>query len=96
MEWYYKLFVQLFPTNKLTHYVQRGLYWLRNIYAPLKESYKEDLKWWFGVELERRLLILLLIVPLPCSIRNLSCIPTWFVLWVDLHCETSVALQQIN
>ncbi len=46
---------------------QKYLYWLRNISVPLKKDYKDELKWWFGVELARRLIFLLLFVPLPTT-----------------------------
>ena len=48
-------------------FVQRWFYWLRTISKPLKESYKEEVTWWFAVELGRRLVFLILIVPLPST-----------------------------
>ncbi|XP_064382704.1 uncharacterized protein LOC135331461 [Halichondria panicea] len=74
----------------LNKYPKRRLYWLRNISAPLKESYKDDLKWWFSVELGRRLLLLLLIVPLPVT----NAVPLLIVcILVAVYIRTVSALQ---
>ena len=43
----------------------QGLYWLKYFEEPLTECYKEKWKWWSAVELARRFLFILFIIPFP-------------------------------
>ena len=39
--------------------------WLRHFVPPLTAVFREELKWWSGVELGRRFLFLLFVIPFP-------------------------------
>ena len=48
--------------------------WLRHFVPPLTAVFREELKWWSGVELGRRFLFLLFFIPFPRNaVRNNSC-----------------------
>ena len=49
--------------------------WLRHFVPPLTAVFREELKWWSGVELGRRFLFLLFFIPFPRNaVRNNSCV----------------------
>ena len=47
--------------------------WLRHFVPPLTAVFREELKWWSGVELGRRFLFLLFFIPFPRNaVRNIQ------------------------